>query len=411
MRPAWKSVVSLSFVALILTILLAGCGPTNGLPALTGEYLYVANTDGTISEFSINTTSGLLTRVTSYPAVNTGGLRDYFNLAVHPTNEFIYVADFFNGDLLGFDIGDGDFSGNIFTENSEVSLTVPTVTVITPNGANLYSLSIPATGESVDEYSINLVPGTPSLPNEQNGALTSIGNVNLESFAGGLAVDASGRDAFVTEGQNVLKYLIQTDGTLAANGAFSVTSDASSFLGRIVTTRPTSSTECAYAFDEDFQHVWEMSIDTTNGSLSLVGSVEVNAVTGIGPGATSIVTVPEIRTDPNQQFIYVTSSGAGTIYGLTLASTISKEGKLSCALAPVETQLTVDSNGFVDIAVEPMGKFAYATDFQQLPASVPGTVVELSINQTTGALTPIGTVDAENPPSLTSGPYFPITTH
>jgi DNA-binding beta-propeller fold protein YncE len=250
------------------------------------------------------------------------------------------------------------------------------------------------------------VPGTPSLPNEQNGALTSIGSVNLpQTNEFGVAIDASGGFVYLTQASNVLEYAVQADGALSAIGSFMPTSNARSSLGHIVTTRPTSKTECAYAFDDGLQEVWEMSIDTTNGSLSLVGSEPVNAT----ESDETALNLPELRTDPNGKFIYVTSGEPGTIFVLSPES-ISKEAPNSCAMA-LTSQLTVDANGTVDIAVEPTGYFAYITDSQQLPATVPATVLEASINQTTGALTPITRVNAESPTNLNSEPYFPVTTH
>lgn len=406
MRLAWKPVVSLSFLT-TLAIWLAGCGPTNGLAPLTGEYLYVANSDGIISDFSINTTTGALTAHQSYPATHPSQF-GFLSLAVHPTNEFIYMTDYQGGDILGFDIGDGVFSGSLFGQNTDTPLSLSIAPVITPNGAFLYALSFTpsVTAESLAEYSINLVPGTPSLPNEQNGALTSIGSVNLQQPVGvGIAIDASGGYVYVPEASNVLEYAIQADGTLSAIGSLTPTSNTRSSLGHIVTTQPTSKTECAYAFDDGLQVVWEMSIDTSNGSLSLVGNEPVNAL----ESPETAVNLPEIRTDPNQKFIYVTSGEPGTIFVLAPTS-ISKEGSNSCAMA-LTSQLTVDVDGYVDIAIEPSGYFAYVTDSQPLPATVPGTVLELSINQTTGALTPIARVNAETPTNLDSGPYFPITTH
>jgi hypothetical protein len=393
MRLARKSVVSLSFVVAALSIWLVGCGPTNGLPALTGEYLYTANTDGTISEFSINTTSGLLTNVGLYPAVQLP-VPDELNLAIDPNNEFIYVASVSTDALVGFDIGDGNFSGRIFTQNSNVSGLRPTVTTITPNGASLYSLSYPVSGPaSLAEFSINLVPGTPTLPNEQNGDLTPIGNLTVPDYVGGLAVDASGGYAYVTQTPDILEYAIQSNGTLVANGTFPVSTNPDSDLFSIATTHPTPSTECAYAFDNNLQVVWEMAIDTSTGALSLVGNVPVSASF-----------VPEIRPDPKQNFIYVTSGLPGTITVLAPSSKISKEGSIPCAMAQT-SELLVDSNALVDVAVEPMGEFAYATDDEQ------HDVVELSIDQSTGALTQIGTIAAGNPASVNSEPEYPITTH
>jgi 6-phosphogluconolactonase (cycloisomerase 2 family) len=68
----------------------AGCGPTNDFPPLTGEFAYVANAgDGTISVFSINSSTGALTLVQSVAAAP--GFR-VFGLVLHWSNEFLYTT-------------------------------------------------------------------------------------------------------------------------------------------------------------------------------------------------------------------------------------------------------------------------------------------------------------------------------
>lgn len=117
MRRAKRSVVANLSAILFATLWSVGCGPTNGLPPLTGEFLYVSNDgDGLISEYSINTATGALTSVGTFNSM-VPFPEDLWLMAVHPTNEFIYAADE-NDDVRGFDIGDGGFSGLIFARNS-----------------------------------------------------------------------------------------------------------------------------------------------------------------------------------------------------------------------------------------------------------------------------------------------------
>ena len=73
--------------ALAAMIPTSGCGPTNGLPALTGEFLYVSNSqDAVVSEFSIDTATGRVTATIhrlSYP----------WGVAVSPSDTHIYVTN------------------------------------------------------------------------------------------------------------------------------------------------------------------------------------------------------------------------------------------------------------------------------------------------------------------------------
>ena len=135
MRSAKKSVVTALTLSLVISFWLAGCGPTNNLPSEVGEFLYVANeADGVISEYSINTTTGALTNVGPFNALPGGGL---FLMAMHPTNEFIYAADQNDSDVLGFDTGDGSFSGLIFERNSDApAINAPRVEALTPHGGS-----------------------------------------------------------------------------------------------------------------------------------------------------------------------------------------------------------------------------------------------------------------------------------
>jgi DNA-binding beta-propeller fold protein YncE len=99
------SPVTVALVALALLALAAGCGPTNGLPELTGEFAYVANySDSIISVFSIDSTTGALTFVQSMPVDPTFTI---FGLALHWSNEFLYSTIDEASAIESFDIGDG----------------------------------------------------------------------------------------------------------------------------------------------------------------------------------------------------------------------------------------------------------------------------------------------------------------
>ncbi len=112
MTSARKSIVFYLPVLMLISLYVVGCGPTNGYPPLAGEYLYVANDDGRISEFSINTSTGALTNLASFVAGSTICCSSFLSLTMHPNNEFVYATDNSDNQILGFDIG--DFSGTIF---------------------------------------------------------------------------------------------------------------------------------------------------------------------------------------------------------------------------------------------------------------------------------------------------------
>ena len=75
-----------------------------------GTFLYVANyLDGTVSTFSIDSTTGLLTYVNQ---VGTGNMNNVANpgpiaLQIDPSNHFLFVANKLDGSLTVFTIAAG----------------------------------------------------------------------------------------------------------------------------------------------------------------------------------------------------------------------------------------------------------------------------------------------------------------
>jgi 6-phosphogluconolactonase (cycloisomerase 2 family) len=387
MRSARKSVVAVLSVTLLMSLWLAGCGPTNGLPALTGEFLYVSNSgDGTISEFSINTTTGALTNIGTFKTMAYGSTFEgelLEELVVHPTNEFIYVSDEADNDVLGFDIGDQSFSGLIFLQNSKVAVNQPFGLAITPNGGSLYATNSGAV--DISEYSLDLT----------NGALTSIGTIASGSGPFDIAVESTGRYAYAANDSSVSEYLVQPSGNLTANGTL-VLPVFSTNLDHIATAQPAQSTACAYVTNQQLGLVYEMAIDSSSGTLTYLGNVSAN-------GAPFGITV-----HPNQKFIYTANANSFSISVFEQVSASSAtQGTAPCTIA-LTSQLSLPSalspQPF-NIAIEPTGKFAYSGNFNF------GKVGEYSIDPTTGALTSIAVIDDEVPPNPESGPVYAATTH
>jgi len=386
MRPAKRSVVVVLSPILIISLWLAGCGPTNGLPPLTGEFLYISNEgDGTISEFSINTVTGALTSIGTFNS--TAPANDLFEMAVHPTNEFIYAADDAN-DVLGFDIGDQSFSGLIFLRNSDTpAVNTPLAVAITPNGKFLYATN--SLASKVSEYSVNL----------STGALTGIGTAPSGSGPLGVTVESSGQFAYAVNvnDRSASEYFLQPLGTLAANGTLVLSAAAISEPVEIATALLSAvipSPACAYVSDTGLFALHEMEINAPTGTLTYLGNVPAM---GIPDG---------IAVYPNGNFIYTANSFSDSISVFTQVSSPSPaQGAPPCTVV-LTSQISVPQDSApVSIAIEPMGKFAYTANF------LSGTVGEFSIDSTTGALTSIGVVNSETPLNLGSGPKSAVTTH
>jgi 6-phosphogluconolactonase len=357
-------------------VVAGGCGPTNGLPSLTGEFLYVANQgDGAISEFSIDTATGLLTNLGSF----SSGAGELFFMAVHPTNEFIYAADATNF-VLGFDIGDQSFSGLIFLQNSRVKVSTPVHVAITPDGRFLYAGN--SLSSKVSEYSINL----------NTGALTSIGTAPSGVGANGVAVESTGHYAYVTNEDDgtVSEYVVQPKGTLAANGTLALPMFSTpTFIATVPPTAAAPSMECAYATDAGFvlAVLHEMAIDTSTGTLTYVGNVPVMTY--------------GIVVHPNGNFIYVTDG----VSEISVFAPEVNEGTPTCTVALTSQVSEIENSGPHGIAVEPSGRWAYVANTNT------GKVGEFSIDGITGALTSIGEVYSESPPNPASFPVDAVTTH
>jgi|HubBroStandDraft_1064217.scaffolds.fasta_scaffold106853_2 6-phosphogluconolactonase len=386
MRSAKKSVVTALTLSLVISFWLAGCGPTNNLPSEVGEFLYVANeADGVISEYSINTTTGALTNVGPFNALPGGGL---FLMAMHPTNEFIYAADQNDSDVLGFDIGDGSFSGLIFERNSDApAINAPRVEALTPHGGYLYATNSGGTAAEVSEYVIDL----------KTGALTSNGTAPCGQIPVGVAVEPSEIFAYVVNlfDQTVSQYIVRVPGKLEANGTFTLPFNEDSTPELVATTLPAANvenTECAYVTDDGLGVLHEFTINFPSGTLTQLPDVSANSL----PFGIAI--------HPTGRFIYTASAKSNSISVFTQSSTTACTAPLT---SQVTSSLAVVTNlsGPISIAVEPTGQFAYTAN------SSNGTVGEYSINTTTGALTPIGEVNTETPPNPGSLPISAVTTY
>src|SRR5206468_12524394 len=72
-----------------------GSGATSFGPAalatVAGKFLYSANDGGTVSAFSVNTTSGALTAISGSPFSTAGNHPN--SIVAHTTGKFLYVAN------------------------------------------------------------------------------------------------------------------------------------------------------------------------------------------------------------------------------------------------------------------------------------------------------------------------------
>jgi DNA-binding beta-propeller fold protein YncE len=194
--------------------------------------------------------------------------------------------------------------------------------------------------------------------NATTGALALIGTIAAGGRAIALAVDPSGKFAYVVDGSNgfpgendnVSMYTINAStgiltsiGTIAAGlSPTSITIDPS---GKFV-----------YVSNSGSKDIWMYTINATTGALTSMGPIAVGASPGIG-------------IDPSGKFAYVSKS----IYSINTSTGV---------LSPIGT---IPADLPTPSAFHPSGRFAYALG--------PGSNVSMySIDAATGALTLIGTI-------------------
>jgi len=212
--------------------------------------------------------------------------------------------------------------------------------------------------------------------NATTGALTSTGTINGNCpglcLPSSVVVDPSGRLAYLANGGggvpfNVAIYTINS----TTGGLTSIGTIAAGTNPLSVAVDPAG--KFAYVanwtgYDTDGS-VSMYTIDATTGSLTPIGTI----ATGISPTLIAI--------HPSGKFAYVTNSGSNDVSMYTIDATTGAlifTGSITAGTDPVS------------IAVDPAGKFAYVANWTG--SNTDGSVSMYTIDATTGSLTPIGTI-------------------
>lgn len=181
----------------------------------TGNFLYAVNQDqGTVSMFTINQTTGLLTPTT--PAwVDTGS--DPFAIAVSPNGKFAYVANNSSGPTQGvwqYTITPGT---GVLTPNTPASLGAgngPTAVVVDPS--NRFAYVTNRTDNTISMYTIN--PTTGNLSPNQTDVFPG-GTMGTGSQPFRILFDSAGKFLYsVNQQAEATVYTLRADGTLALAG-------------------------------------------------------------------------------------------------------------------------------------------------------------------------------------------------
>jgi len=347
---------------------------------------------GIPDQYDDRTTTGALTFIGTVPGAVASGL--LIGLAVHPTNEFLYIADE-TAQVYGWDIGDGGFSGRAFAHNSTIAAVKgPVGEAIDPALQKCLYVTNTA-GSDISRYAIDL----------KSGVLTSLGSTSTGTFPLGVTMTPKTGSILVNTdvGDGGVYAFAQSGSTCSLTLLNSVTIPGPNFGAQLdyvafnpLTFSPSDPTapafNVAYVTDETHGMVHEFNVN--GGGIALATSI-----TPGGLGAT-----------PDEVSVAVHKSGAYVYTGSIMPPAISLFD-VDTANDATAGQLTWVSNTAaaglvpVSLAIEPMGKFLYSAN------STSATISEFSINPVTGALTPIGTVNSETPPNPGSTPDFIVTTN
>jgi 6-phosphogluconolactonase len=185
-----------------------GSGPGWVTVDPTGRYVYVANCarlcsgsgDGNVSGYAINKTTGALTPVPGSPFTAD---QVPYAIAVDPTGQFAYVANFASGTISIFKID--QCSGSLWASVQSVPTggASPLALTLDPHGNFLF-----VTNTASDNLSVFAVGSNGTLT-AAPGSPFATGN-----FSQGVAVSPSGEFVYVTQGFQVLGFAIGAGGVL-----------------------------------------------------------------------------------------------------------------------------------------------------------------------------------------------------
>src|SRR4029077_128335 len=233
----------------------------------SGKFAYVGNfgdglvgTPGSISIYRINADGGLTSTGTiAGAAVGTT------SVALHPSAKFAYVANArFSNTISTYTI---DATTGALTSTGTIAGSIEGTTslAVHPSGKFAYSTNgallpgIPGSSNTISMYTIDAT----------TGALTSTGTMAAGTLPKSVAIDPSGKFAYVANANsnNVSMYIIDaTTGALASAGT--IAAGTSPFS---VAVDPSG--KFAYVANANSNNVSMYAIDATTGALTSTGTI------------------------------------------------------------------------------------------------------------------------------------------
>jgi 6-phosphogluconolactonase len=360
--------------ALTFTINSGAVDPQSIAVDPAGKFAYVASEGcdaaGYVSMYMINPTTGILASI-GPPVPSNDENTD--SVTVDPSGKFAYVTS--SGNVWDIDFG----SVLVYTINPATGALTSTTGGINATGVNetpelFNSVAVDPSGKFAYAADGGAFPwpsfgGDSSVSmytiNSTTGALTSIGMIAAGAGPDSVAVDPSGKFAYVTNfsSKDVSMYTVDaTTGALASIGTIAAGASPNS-----VAVDPAD--KFAYVTNFNSNDVSMYTIDAATGTLTFTGSIAA----GTNPNS--------IAVDPAGKFAYVANwTGPNTDGSVSMYTIDAATGGLT-PIGTIATELSPTS-----IAIHPSGKFAYVTN------SGSNNVSMYSIDRATGSLTLIGTI-------------------
>lgn len=305
--PARFAALACGLLALVWS--LSGCGSSS--PPSKPDYAYSANLNQ-ITGFTVNVASGALSAPTNVPGPNDAG-----GMVADPSAQFLYVSDF--------------------------------------------------TGAAIDGLAIN--PST--------GGLTTISGSPFPVGAGngpsGMAIDSAGKFLFLAHANLNGIFVFTRDATTGALTEVTGSPFAAGKTPQHVVVHPSANFLYASNLNDPMGSISAYMFDPTTGALTeIAGSPFATQAGSPGPGRLAI--------DPTGKYLYVGLGGTAAPNHFVAAFSINSS---TGALTAVPGSPFSAGNGSFSVAVDQSGKYVYTAN------AVDNTISAFAIDLSTGALTSV----------------------
>jgi 6-phosphogluconolactonase (cycloisomerase 2 family) len=280
------------------------------------RFVYLTNQGGaSISGYAINARTGALTPLPGSPFTATGQPR---GLAAHPSGRFLYVANAGTGRVIGYAINQSTGALIPVPGTGAAVGSFTSLVAAHPSGAFLYAVA--GSGNTLASIAVN----------DTTGEITTVGSTATDTSPAGLAVDPTGRYAFVG------------GGTPATMRVYAL--DQSS---GVASPLPANTISIPFAPNTMAMHPSGSFMYAGSGSTTFLG-FRVNSATG----AVSLLSSPSfsgnayaVAVDPSGLFGYRTNDAASNVSAFGIDSTGMPTAVAGSPFATGGTPRLVDISG------------------------------------------------------------------